>query len=182
MTLASGLASAAAVVLVGFVATASLQDYRLANAGTLPAYLAAVLTSAAGAWLLYDAAYLAALALAAAAHQLYGAYREQGASLPVYNAGFYLGLAWLLSAPAVWMVGWAAVALPDLRQARGGDFLGLLFDGQVAVDDSHAADLGHGDGQRRFRHRIHCRAEQRDVHLYLASQLGAELRLCRDDL
>ena len=35
------------------------------------------------------------------------------------------------------------------------DLLGLLFEGEILMDDTHAARLGHGDGQRRFRHRVH---------------------------
>lgn len=112
---------------VGLLASASLQQYRLANAGTLPAYLSALLGSAAAAWWGFDASLLATLAITGGAHQLYGAYRQQGASSPVYNAGLFIGLAWLLSAPFVWMAGWAFVALIQLRKVRGGDFLGLLL-------------------------------------------------------
>ena len=119
--------AAAAVALVGFSAAASLQSYRLANAGTLPAYVSLLLASAATVWLAPGAEILAALAMVAAAHQLYGAYRQQGDSLPVYNAGLLVGLAWLLSAPFVWMVGWGLVTLPQLRSPRGRDFLGYLL-------------------------------------------------------
>ena len=119
--------NAIGVVLIGFLAAAVLQVHRLANAGTLPGFLAVLLGSGAAAWSGPGAAALAALAVVGAAHQLYGAYRQQGASLPVYNTGLFLGLAWLLSAPFVWMVGWALVTLPQLRSPRGKDFLGLLL-------------------------------------------------------
>ena len=125
--LARVVLGAVAVTLIGFFTAASMQQHRLANAGTLPAFWTALLGSAAAAWLDFDAGLLAALAMTGAAHQLYGAYRHQGASLPVYNAGLLIGLAWLLSAPFVWMAGWGAVALLQLRKARGGDLLGLLI-------------------------------------------------------
>ena len=125
--LLSALADASLVVLVGFFAAASLQACRLANAGTLPAYLSLLLASAALAWMDLGAGALAALVTVGAAHQLYGAYRQQGDSLPVFNAGFLVGLAWLLSAPFVWMVGWAFVTLSQLRTPRGRDFVGLLL-------------------------------------------------------
>ena len=115
------------LTLIGLLGTASLQYYRLANAGTLPAFLAVLIGSAAAVWLDLDSGLLAGLAIVGAAHQLYGAYRHQGASLPVFNAGLYVGVAWLLAAPFVYFAAWALLVLPQLRNLRGADLLGLLI-------------------------------------------------------
>jgi hypothetical protein len=40
---------------------------------------------------------------------------------------------------------------------------GLHFHVEIAVDHPHAAGLRHRDGHARFRHRVHCRGQKRDV-------------------
>ena len=59
---------------------------------------------------------------------------------------------------------------------------GLLLDGQIAVDDADAARLRHGDGQRRFRHRVHGRGDQRDGEFNGLGEAGAGIDLSGEDL
>ncbi len=42
---------------------------------------------------------------------------------------------------------------------HGADLIGLLLYGQIAVNDTHAAGLRHGDGQARFGDGIHRRRD-----------------------
>ena len=62
------------------------------------------------------------------------------------------------------------------------DFLGLLVDGQVAVDDTDTADLRHGDGERGFGHRVHGRADEWHVHRDATRQARVKLGLRGDDV
>ena len=50
------------------------------------------------------------------------------------------------------------------------DFVRLVLDLEIAVDDADAAGLGHGDGEPAFGHRIHRRREQRNAERDLAGQ------------
>ena len=52
------------------------------------------------------------------------------------------------------------------------DLAGLLLDGEVAVDDAHAALLGHGDGQARLGDGVHGGGHQRGVEGDVAGELG----------
>lgn len=60
------------------------------------------------------------------------------------------------------------------------DLLGLLLVGEVAVNDTDAAELGHGDGQRRFGHRIHRRGNNRRVQGDGLGEPGADVDVGRD--
>ena len=57
------------------------------------------------------------------------------------------------------------------------DFVGLLIDAHVAVDDANSAGLRHCDRERAFGHRIHRRRDQRDAELDLAGEASAGIRL-----
>ena len=58
----------------------------------------------------------------------------------------------------------------------------LFFDGQVLVDDPDAAVLSHGDGQRRLRDRVHCRARERNVQADVAREARADIGMGRQDV
>ncbi len=62
------------------------------------------------------------------------------------------------------------------------DLAGLLLDGEVAVDDAHAALLGHGDGEARLGDGIHGGGEQRGVQGDVAGELGLGADLGGDDI
>ena len=62
------------------------------------------------------------------------------------------------------------------------DFVGLLFDRHIAVDDANPAGLRHRDRERAFGDRIHRRRDQRDAELDLAGEPGASIRLRGHDL
>ena len=62
------------------------------------------------------------------------------------------------------------------------DLIGLFVDCQVAVKDTHAASLGHGDRQPALGHGIHGRGNNRDVELYLAGEPGGGVHLPGHDL
>ena len=64
----------------------------------------------------------------------------------------------------------------------GADLVGLLLVGQVAVDDAHAAGLGHGDRQAGLGNRVHGRGDQGDVQIYAAGELRARVNLGRHDV
>ncbi|MCY1242821.1 hypothetical protein D9M72_558110 [compost metagenome] len=51
-----------------------------------------------------------------------------------------------------------------------GHFGGLLVDAQVLVDDAHAAELGHGDGQACFGDGIHGSRQDRKLQPQVARQ------------
>ena len=55
----------------------------------------------------------------------------------------------------------------------------LLLDRQVLVDDAEAAELRHGDRQRRLGHRVHRRAEERHVQPDVAGQPRRDVDLRR---
>ena len=118
---------AVVVCLIGFVGAYSLQAYRLSAGGTVPALVAILLGSALISWVGFGPELLAALALALAGHVLFGAYRHQGASLPVYNGGLWLGVAWLLAPGYVWFGLWGLLALVQLRKVRLSDALGYVL-------------------------------------------------------
>ncbi len=61
------------------------------------------------------------------------------------------------------------------------DFVGLLGDGHVAMDDAETAGLRHCDRERAFRHRIHRRRDQRNAELDLAGQARFGLGLGGQD-
>ena len=52
------------------------------------------------------------------------------------------------------------------------DLAGLLLNGEVAVDDAHAALLRHGDGQARLGDGVHGGGHQRRVEGDVARELG----------
>src|SRR5690606_30442245 len=60
-----------------------------------------------------------------------------------------------------------------------GDLVGLLLDGQVLVDDADAPELGHGDRQARFGHRVHRRRDDRQLHPQVAGQARLERNVLR---
>ena len=62
------------------------------------------------------------------------------------------------------------------------DLAGLLLDGEVAVDDAHAALLGHGDGEARLGDGVHGGGEQRGVQGDVAGELGLGADLGGDDI
>ena len=120
-------AGALVVCLVGFAGAVTLQAYRLSAAGSVPALVGIVLGSALLAWTGFAPELLGALALAGAGHQLFGAYRHQGAALPVYNAGLWLGAGWLCASGFAWFGLWGLLALVQLRKVRAADVLGYLI-------------------------------------------------------
>ncbi len=61
------------------------------------------------------------------------------------------------------------------------DLVGLLFVGEVAVDDPDAAELGHGDGQRGLCHRVHGGGDHRGVQGDFPGQSGADVDIRRHD-
>ena len=56
------------------------------------------------------------------------------------------------------------------------DLAGLVVDGEVLVDDGHAAQLGHGDGHARLGDGVHRRRHQRHAQ---ADAPGKRGRRCR---
>ncbi len=109
---------------VGFVGSFSIQQYRLATAGTAPTLVSILLASALLPWLGFDPRLLAALAIALAAHHLFNTYRQQSEALPIFNTGLYIGVAWMLHVSFVWFALGGLVALVQLRKVRGSDLLG----------------------------------------------------------
>ena len=55
----------------------------------------------------------------------------------------------------------------------------LIFGRHVAVDDAHAAGLGHGDGEAGFGDRVHGRRNQRHGEFDRFRELGACVGLAR---
>jgi hypothetical protein len=58
----------------------------------------------------------------------------------------------------------------------------LLLRREVLVDDADAAFLGNGDGQPRFRHRVHGGRDQGQVQADVAGELGGEGGVLGQDL
>jgi hypothetical protein len=50
--------------------------------------------------------------------------------------------------------------------------VGLFVHRQIAVQDAHAAGLGHGDGEAAFGHRVHGGGHERDVQTDFTRELG----------
>ncbi len=63
------------------------------------------------------------------------------------------------------------------RTFHAVDFLALPVDGHVLVHDADAALAGDGDGQARFRNRVHGRGRQGDVQRQLAGEARARVRV-----
>ncbi len=59
--------------------------------------------------------------------------------------------------------------------------LGLFFNAQVFVDHTHAAGLRHGDGQPRFRYRVHRGGHQRNAQFHRLGETGAGIDLAGKD-
>ncbi len=68
--------------------------------------------------------------------------------------------------------------LPTLDLA---DFLGLRIDGHVLVDYAKTALESDRNGERRGGHRIHRRADNRNVQFDICRKLGLHIRLGRQD-
>ncbi len=66
---------------------------------------------------------------------------------------------------------------PGLEFLDLADFVGLLLDAHVAVDDADSAGLRHRDRERAFGHRIHRRRDQRDAELDLAGEASPGIGL-----
>ena len=62
-----------------------------------------------------------------------------------------------------------------------GHFRGLLFQAEILVDDAHAAELGHGDGQAGFGDGIHGCGQDRKLQLQVASQPRFEVDVLGQD-
>ena len=62
------------------------------------------------------------------------------------------------------------------------DLAGLLLDGEVAMDDAHAALLRHGDGEARLGDGVHGGGHQRSVQRDVARELGLRADLGGNDL
>ena len=124
---ADWLLGTAALTLIGYLASYTPQHYRLGVAGGFPGLVAVVLGSAAVWWLGFSPLLLGALALALAAQRLFGGYRYQGAALPVYDCGLWVGAAWLIAPGFAWLGIWGAVAIGQLRRFRLADLLGFAL-------------------------------------------------------
>ena len=70
---------------------------------------------------------------------------------------------------------------PGLEFLDLADFVRLLVDRHVAVDDADPAGLRHRDRERAFGHRVHRRRDQRDAELDLAGDAGAGVGLAGQD-
>ena len=116
-----------AVTALGFYAAYSLQYYRLGSAGTWTGFTGACIASGSALWLGTDATLVSTLCLAVAAHRLFEGYRYQGAAVPVFDCGLFIGLAWLITPAYLWFALWAALALGQLRKFRLADLLNLLL-------------------------------------------------------
>ena len=57
------------------------------------------------------------------------------------------------------------------------DFIGLLLDGQIAMDQSRAALLRHGNGHVRFGNRVHGGADDGDIQADIAGELSLRIGL-----
>ena len=62
-----------------------------------------------------------------------------------------------------------------------GDFARLFFRLQVLVDDTDATLLRHGDGEPRFRNRIHGSGDERNGEFNRTGELGAKGRIAGQD-
>ena len=70
----------------------------------------------------------------------------------------------------------AALELLDLV-----DLFGLLFRGQIAVNDADAAGLRHGNGEPCFRHRIHGGGNDGKIEFEIARYAGGNIGLSGHD-
>ena len=59
---------------------------------------------------------------------------------------------------------------------------GLVLDGEILVDDAHAAFAGKGDGKAGLRDRVHCGADERDVQADVPCERGADVHLRGQDV
>ena len=57
------------------------------------------------------------------------------------------------------------------------DLIGLLLNGEVAVQHPDSAGLGHGDGQPAFGDRVHGGGHERDVQIDLSRKPGRDIHL-----
>ncbi len=62
-----------------------------------------------------------------------------------------------------------------------GDFARLFFRLQVLVDDTDTTLLRHGDGEPRFRNRIHGSGDERNGKFDRTGELGAKGRIAGQD-
>ena len=70
--------------------------------------------------------------------------------------------------------GFEFLHLPHLR--------GLRFRIEVAMEDADAAGLRHGDCHMRFRHRIHCRGDNRNIELNVGCDARSDIDVRRHDV
>ena len=61
------------------------------------------------------------------------------------------------------------------------DLRGLLFQGQVLVDDADAAELRHRDGEAGLGHGVHCSSNDRQVQAQRACEPGGERNVLGQD-
>ena len=61
------------------------------------------------------------------------------------------------------------------------DRFGLFVRLQIAMDDADAAGLGHGNGEARLGHRVHCRGQDRQVETDRARQARPDVRVGGQD-
>ena len=71
----------------------------------------------------------------------------------------------------------AALRLLDLVH-----LFGLHVDGERLVDEPEAAFLGQGDGELRLGHRVHGRADERNVQQDPLRQLGPDIHVLGQDI
>ncbi len=64
---------------------------------------------------------------------------------------------------------------------HAADVLGLLFDGQIAVDDAHAAGLRHGDGEARLGDGVHGGGNEGNAEFDRLGQAGSGVDLAGQD-
>ena len=63
-----------------------------------------------------------------------------------------------------------------------GDFLGLVGDDEVAMDEAESALLGHGDGHPRARHGVHGGAGERNIERNVAGQASFDTDCAGQDV
>ena len=69
-----------------------------------------------------------------------------------------------------------------LKAFDAADLLGLFLDGEILMDDAHAAGLGHGDGEPRLGHRVHRRGNERDAEFNAFGEAGSGIDLTGQNL
>ena len=62
------------------------------------------------------------------------------------------------------------------------DFVSLLLDGHVLVDDTDTAFLSHGDCQTGFSYGVHCGGNQRNIQFNATGQTSLEADFVRENL